>query len=1355
MTTIKLTIFILLLFCFSCFSVNAAAGPAPPNPSNPPDGIWRNGFSRNVDRLLLFKSQEITAIIDRILNGDPMFANIFNNTYNGRHGSVLKGIYQNAIIDNSLLPSSARTARAIAAKNKAFVYRTGIGVDQNGNLYSLSSAEREVFKNEALSLMSSFDVTTWSASQSRPTSSWDEFWFVINHSGEQYDLQYRARELVCYLQAYDMLRDIPGPLVWDDAIARRIIQFASNIYFMADIFADNYSHNNHRIITASALGVAAILFGDWGSTHTSWDRDSRSYKPYIWIGYAMSNIADVMFNYQVYDDGGYNEGPHYLKYGMTYALPFFKAMKIFGEVFMGNGDWQELYVNGHGGEFILRSPWYGRVGDQKPDYRSVFEWIAKIRQPEGRVPGIADTYNDTYFPQLSIIGEDFFWPVKSFDPNLNDYAMLNDELYGFMDSRVEFIVAGNLPEEPTGWDNFQVFDETGDIVMRSGWGLEDIYLHIYARNYAYSQSNYDLSSHLQHDNSSFLLGYKGQVLALDAGYVSNDNRDLVTNPQNHNLILINGQGPLNYQTTAQIIETFNEPFFKSARINTNYQSTNIKRHFLFIDETYFIINDQLDGNTSNSYTFLLHGNDHSPVQINQGAIWNISNAKLKAVVTSQSTNPTINLANYIHGDGYNQTLQHKTIEATKTAVDAQYLSVLFPYDANLGNEPDISEFSSADFAGVFTDRTINTVFGGRYDICVAQLNSASTIIVPEDQYGINNQNIKQIETDADLLTISFDSAHPNNSYYMKFYYQGMTSLKYDTEILYPNSAPQLTVIPDQSIDEATVVNIPIATSDPNNNNIILTVNNLPSFGSFVDNGNGSGSINLSPGYGDSGVFPNIEVIATDGGIPNMTDNTVFILTVNNVNLTPTAVVSSNIQSGTPPLSVQFSSSGSFDPDGSLAAYLWDFGDGTTSNEENPQHSFTMAGKFNVELTVTDNDGGFDSEIVEITSHANLNELYISEVSDANSIEVEYLEIYNNSSFAVDLNECKLIHPSELVEPFYIFDIGTDESYGNTSTIVPANGFLIIARGSTQSTFQNSWGNLAVNTNFNSGDPLLDYGGYPPKRWFLRYFDGTADTNNGSMIDDTQQSVGGSGYRSYQSNNGNWVTELFSTATPGQLDGDQSLPVELVSFTATGQYNSVLLRWETASELNNLGFVISRKLDTEDEYTDIVSFTTNEELKGLGNSPTGKNYLYYDRSVINGFTYLYKLIDVDISGRRTESESILITLQSTNNDLIQIGLEDIPNKFTLYPNFPNPFNGETTIQFDIPDFNNEYIKIHLIVHDILGRKIKDLYQGIVTPGRYWSRWDGANDMGESVPSGIYIYSIKSVQFSKSAKMILLQ
>jgi hypothetical protein len=250
-------------------------------------------------------------------------------------------------------------------------------------------------------------------------------------------------------------------------------------------------------------------------------------------------------------------------------------------------------------------------------------------------------------------------------------------------------------------------------------------------------------------------------------------------------------------------------------------------------------------------------------------------------------------------------------------------------------------------------------------------------------------------------------------------------------------------------------------------------------------------------------------------------------------------------------------------------------------------------------------------------------------------------------------------------------------------------------------------------------------------------------------------VGGSGNRSYQSNNGTWTTGSFSSATPGQLDGDQSLPVELVSFTATGQYNTILLRWETASELNNLGFVISRKLDTEDEYTDIASFTTNEELKGLGNSPTGKNYLYYDRSVINGFTYFYKLIDMDISGRRTESEPISITLQSTNNDLIQIGLEDIPSKFTLYPNFPNPFNGETTIQFDIPDFNNEYIKIHLIVHDILGRKIKDLHQGIVSPGRYWSRWDGTNDIGESVPSGIYIYSIKSVQFSKSLKMILLQ
>ena len=71
-------------------------------------------------------------------------------------------------------------------------------------------------------------------------------------------------------------------------------------------------------------------------------------------------------------------------------------------------------------------------------------------------------------------------------------------------------------------------------------------------------------------------------------------------------------------------------------------------------------------------------------------------------------------------------------------------------------------------------------------------------------------------------------------------------------------------------------------------------------------------------------------------------------------------------SGTAGSAIAFSSSGSFDPDGSIAAYLWSFGDGATSNGANPAHAYASAGTFTATLTVTDDDGGASTDSAAVT-----------------------------------------------------------------------------------------------------------------------------------------------------------------------------------------------------------------------------------------------------------------------------------------------------------------------------------------------------------------------------------------------------
>jgi len=84
---------------------------------------------------------------------------------------------------------------------------------------------------------------------------------------------------------------------------------------------------------------------------------------------------------------------------------------------------------------------------------------------------------------------------------------------------------------------------------------------------------------------------------------------------------------------------------------------------------------------------------------------------------------------------------------------------------------------------------------------------------------------------------------------------------------------------------------------------------------------------------------------------------------------PVAVASSNVTSGIAPLAVQFSGSASRDPDGSIAQFSWDFGDGGTSNVADPSHTYAVKGLFSATLTVTDDTGLTDSSTLAITVNA--------------------------------------------------------------------------------------------------------------------------------------------------------------------------------------------------------------------------------------------------------------------------------------------------------------------------------------------------------------------------------------------------
>ena len=195
--------------------------------------------------------------------------------------------------------------------------------------------------------------------------------------------------------------------------------------------------------------------------------------------------------------------------------------------------------------------------------------------------------------------------------------------------------------------------------------------------------------------------------------------------------------------------------------------------------------------------------------------------------------------------------------------------------------------------------------------------------------------------------------------------------------------------------------------------------------------------------------------------------------------------------------------------------------------------------------------------------------------------------------------------------------------------------------------------------------------------------------------------------------------------------DEDLPVELTSFDASiKDENKIILRWSTTTETNNKGFTIeSLKVDKLDglQGWENVGF-----VDGAGTTTENHHYSFVDEGLTAG-RYSYRLKQIDFDGTFEYSNTIVIEIAS-------------PTEFKLNQNFPNPFNPETKIEFQIPTTSN----VNLTVFNVLGEKIREIVNEKLDAGYYGFVFNGENQS-----SGTYIYSLNSENYTASGKMILLK
>ncbi len=186
-----------------------------------------------------------------------------------------------------------------------------------------------------------------------------------------------------------------------------------------------------------------------------------------------------------------------------------------------------------------------------------------------------------------------------------------------------------------------------------------------------------------------------------------------------------------------------------------------------------------------------------------------------------------------------------------------------------------------------------------------------------------------------------------------------------------------------------------------------------------------------------------------------------------------------------------------------------------------------------------------------------------------------------------------------------------------------------------------------------------------------------------------------------------------------------VPVELASFTASSTDASVTLDWSTATETNNKGFAIERKV-TGGEYS-AIGF-----VEGHGTSTTTRNYQYTDANLQAG-KYTYRLKQIDLDGTSAFSKEVEVDVAPVYS-------------YALDQNFPNPFNPSTVIRYTMPVAGNVAIN----VYNALGQKVAEPVNGFMPAGSHSIDFNASK-----LTSGVYFYEIQAGTFREMKKMQLLK
>ena len=212
-------------------------------------------------------------------------------------------------------------------------------------------------------------------------------------------------------------------------------------------------------------------------------------------------------------------------------------------------------------------------------------------------------------------------------------------------------------------------------------------------------------------------------------------------------------------------------------------------------------------------------------------------------------------------------------------------------------------------------------------------------------------------------------------------------------------------------------------------------------------------------------------------------------------------------------------------------------------------------------------------------------------------------------------------------------------------------------------------------------------------------------------------------------------QVYETAPDSGYSIDNLAPAPPSNVSASIQASAVKLQWDDPADADFKYFAIYR------------STTRGFDPKGAAPIATLINTEYTDSQVVIGTAYYFRLSAFDFAG----NESLYSPEISTTITSVDERGRGVPTAYVMDQNYPNPFNPETTIRYQLPATGH----VRLTIYNALGEEARQLINRIQPAAYHAVVWDGRDNAGNLLPSGVYLYRLESGEFTAIKKMVLMK